>query len=90
MNVVFDLDKLTLGDMADLEEIAGVDVFNLDRERLTTKQTLGLIWVTRRQDDPTFTYEQARRLKPSDLNTVEEVPTEAVEVAATTLDGDNS
>jgi hypothetical protein len=86
MNLNFDLDELTLGDMADLEEIAGIDVLSMDKTRLGPKQILALVWVFRRQEEPSFTYDDARKLKPRDLSDVTftgDLPTLAVEGSST-------
>jgi hypothetical protein len=62
------LDNLTLGDIEDFETASGVSVTTLtDGGTLPVKAVVALVWVVRRQTEPAFTLDDARRLRMADL-----------------------
>ena len=67
------VDDLTLGELEDIEERTGVNVATLRGGGPPPSKVLtALVWVMKRREDPSFTYEQARELKVTEL--VGEVP----------------
>lgn len=56
-DVEFNLDDLSLGDLIDIERVSGVKV----SDRALTEPPMALaaafLWVVRRRDDPTLTFE---------------------------------
>jgi len=80
MNAVFDLSTLTLGELADFEEVTGRDPMSLpDSWRPNARDLVAFGWIIGRRRDPAFTLEDARNLRPEDL--VDMVPTEAAPAA---------
>lgn len=71
-------DSLTLGDMEDFESYTGQslgDVVDIAASGSTTglnmRVVVGLLWITRRQSEPSFTVEAARALPLSELSDLE-------------------
>jgi hypothetical protein len=67
-----DLGALTLGDIEDVEEAAGLSfsaiVEQLGGERLPPARVLtALVWVFRRKENPDYTLDEARHLKLSEV-----------------------
>ena len=57
----FDLDKVTVGDIVDIEETVGMpwdDIVDMDSP--PTKVLLAMLWIVKRRDNPEFTLEDAR------------------------------
>lgn len=78
--LTFDLDKVTLGDIVDIEEVCGIpwdDIVEMDSP--PTKVLLAMVWVAKRRDDPDFTLDDARKTPVADIRamTVESDPTVA-------------
>jgi len=75
MKLNLDPALLTMGDMADFEDAAGVpllDTFTkIDQSGsigdLPMRAMIALVWVCARQDDPAFTLDDARKIKIGDL-----------------------
>jgi hypothetical protein len=64
----FDLSDLTIGELADFEEVTGRDPMNLPEEfRPTVKDLLAFAWIIGRRADPSLTIEGARRMRLEDL-----------------------
>lgn len=62
------LENLTLGDIEDFEAASGVPMSTLkDGGTLPFRAVVALVWVIRRQDQPDFTLDDARRLRMADL-----------------------
>lgn len=90
IDINFNEDDLTLGDMEDFENIAGQSLLDalapkaiigpdgrpvrdedgrpLSEVQVTAKALIGLVYITLRRDDPTFTVAQARNIKVGSLN----------------------
>lgn len=67
----FDLDKVTVGDIVDIEETVGMpwdDIVDMDVP--PTKVVLAMLWVVRRRADPTFTLDDARQLPLSEVQSL--------------------
>lgn len=61
-------ESFTLGELCDLAEVAGEDVLErMAQNKLTARILVGLVWIIRRRDDPSYTIEQARSEKISVL-----------------------
>lgn len=62
--IVLDLDRMTLGELEAIEEVAGADaVVAMMAGRMTAKALIAVAYVVKRRDDPAFTLEDARALK---------------------------
>lgn len=62
--IVLDLDRMTLGELEAIEEVAGTDaVVAMMAGRMTAKALIAVAYVVKRRDDPAFTLEDARALK---------------------------
>lgn len=71
------IDDLTLGDLEEVEKIAGVSVGELFADgKLPAKALKAIVWVMRRREDPTFSLEDAANVKVSDFSDTED-PTDA-------------
>lgn len=67
------VDDLTLGELEDIEEKTGVNVATLKQgSALPAKVLTAIVWVMKRREDPSFTYELAREMKVTEL--LAEVP----------------
>ena len=67
---------LTLEDLAEIGEMLGAALSDVMQG---PKQALGIAavaWVLHRRDDPTYTYEQARKLRLADLDLVNSAESE--------------
>lgn len=72
MDIRFDLNALSLADAEDLEEYTGISIVGIEgvlkSGSVPTRLLTGMVWIARRQADPSFTLAQARELKVADLN----------------------
>jgi hypothetical protein len=67
--------QLDLGDLDDFEQYAGIQLLEVYEKirasggvaDLRVKSLIALVWVCARRVDPTFTIEQARRVRPDDI-----------------------
>lgn len=69
--VVIDQATLTFAELADIEETIGLslsDVF----EKSQARGMAALVWITKRRDDASFTYEQALQYGPADVENLED------------------
>lgn len=75
MKIKLNPNDLTFGDLEDFEQFTGkglMDTFdtvgtNGNVQALDVKSVVGLLWISGRQQDPSFTLEQARKVKISEL-----------------------
>ncbi len=68
IELAFDLDELDLGEMADLADVLGLGLDEMDKLTSPTPRMLpAMVWIVQRRKDPTYTYEQARKVKLSQL-----------------------
>ena len=80
--LTFDLDKVTLGDIVDIEEVCGRswdDIVEMDSP--PTKVLLAMVWVAKRRDNPKFTLDDARQTPIAEIQamTVGSDPTVAAD-----------
>jgi hypothetical protein len=71
-----DMADLTLEDLADVGELLGMALSDIMQG---PKQALGIAavaWVLHKRDDPTYTYEQARKLRLADIDLVNSAESE--------------
>lgn len=66
--LTFDLDQLTLGDIVDVEDVAGISLQGLDMRNLPMKAVVALLWIFKRKQDPAFTYADARAMPVSEVS----------------------
>jgi hypothetical protein len=67
--VNFNIDDLDLGELCDLEDVAGADaVTGLGQGRLSAKGILAVVWIVNRRTDAAFTLEDARKVKVTSIN----------------------
>lgn len=62
----FDIDDLTIGEMEDLEEAAGISVGQLGElttSNISAKTLKAIAWVMARRSDPTITLDDMRDVK---------------------------
>lgn len=70
-DIAFDWDSLTVGEVIELEEIAGVSVDDIQKAgQPKGKVVLAMLFIVKRRDDPTFTLEQARALPVSAMSEI--------------------
>jgi len=62
------LDTLTLGDLADIEDVTGDTINGVDLANPPMKFALALYWVFRRKEEPKYTYEDARKTPITQLD----------------------
>lgn len=82
---MFDLDSLTLGDLERLEEKTGQPMMEWFQQiqggKLSAKDLTLLAWVVKSRDDPSYTLEDARKVRIDELGG-ELPPADAVPGAA--------
>lgn len=61
-----DINDLTLGDLEDIEGVVGSEAMRLlMRGEVTPKGMVALVWVAKRQTDPGFSLDDARKVQLS-------------------------
>lgn len=66
--IVLDMDAMTLGELDEIEDVAGVEaVKSMMAGHMTAKALIAVAYVVRRRDDPDFTLEAAKALKVTAL-----------------------
>lgn len=61
-----DINDLTLGDLEDIEGVVGSDAMRLlMKGEVTPKGMVALVWVAKRQNDPGFSLDDARKVQLS-------------------------
>lgn len=72
-----DIEDLTLGEVEEFEEASGgATVSDINRGNVPARAITALVWVFKKRGDASFTLDNARALKLSDLHFAEENPTE--------------
>lgn len=67
----FSIEHLTLGELAQLEELSGVSMTEMgDTSAPKAKFLTALAYLAKRRDEPSFTYSQAEVLTVAELNGV--------------------
>jgi len=71
-----DIDSLTLGDIEDIENYAGLSFSDIGEDKPgVSKLRTALVWVLKRKTDASFTIEDARKITPDELSKIfEETP----------------
>lgn len=71
-----DIDTLTLGDIEDIENYAGLSFSDIGEDKPgVSKLRTALVWVLKRKTDSSFTIEDARQMTPDELSKIfEETP----------------
>jgi len=62
------LDTLTLGDLADIEDVTGMSLNGVNLDSPPMKFALALYWVSLRKSNPKFTYADARNTPIAELS----------------------
>jgi len=78
VELTINLDDLTIGDMADIEDATGVALAGINLKQPPMRLIPALVWVQERRRDPGYTYEMARAIKLTELVVVGAAPTSAV------------
>lgn len=78
MKITINLDDLTLGDLADMEDVSGVSLTGINLGSPPVRVIPALVWIQQRRTEPGYTYEMARAIKLSELEFAGEAPTLAV------------
>lgn len=76
MKVKLDFDSLSVGDLLDFEEKTGANLIETTTQMEKTGQApmkalVGLLWICRRSEDPSYSYEDARKMKITELAEIE-------------------
>jgi len=67
----FDIEQLTLGEIAQLEELSGMSLSEFsDDSAPKAKFLTALAYLAQKRQDPKFTFSQAEAMKLSDLHAV--------------------
>lgn len=74
--MAFDIDHLTLGEIAQLEDLSGQSLSQFDADETPKAKFLtALAYLAKRREDPAFTFSQAEMLTLTDLNAILEAAT---------------
>ncbi|MDD2756230.1 MAG: hypothetical protein PHS80_11970 [Methanothrix sp.] len=65
MQIALNVDDLTLGEIEEMEQAAGLKLSELGNG--SARSTIALIWISQRRIDPAFTLDDARALKVTEL-----------------------
>lgn len=74
MEISFDLEHLTIGDLEDLEEICDKPYEELDFTKPSAKMVKAMVFLSARRKNPDFTLEDARGVKISDVTAANPTP----------------
>lgn len=71
INTNFSLENLTLGEVSQLEELSGLSLTEIaDEHAPKGKFMTALAYLSKRRQDPSFTYSQAETLTLADVNDI--------------------
>ncbi len=76
MELSFDLNELTLGDVEDIEEITGVSYSDIEWTKPSIKLMKAMVLVSERRKNPAFTIDDARGVKITEIRVAESNPTD--------------
>jgi len=62
MEIVLDVDQLTIGDVEDIEEICGKSFEELNFDKPSARLLKAIVYVNGRKTNPNFTLEDARQV----------------------------
>lgn len=74
MEIVLDVNQLTVGDVEDIEDICGKPFEELNFDNPSAKLMKAIIFITGRRDNPEFTLDDARRVRLADVTLKESEP----------------
>ena len=74
MDLTFDIEDLSLGDIEDLQEFGGINVMDGIPERPPLKFLRAWVWIIGRRDNPEMTFEDARDVKLSEIGGGSQTP----------------
>lgn len=77
MNLVFDVNELTVDDGIEIETLCGQAVGEIDWKRPSMALVKAMIYVTERRHNPDFTFEDAGKVKITSIEVTEPNPTDA-------------
>jgi hypothetical protein len=64
-----DIGNITLGDIEDIENYAGLPLSDIGEEKAgVSKLRTALVWIIKRKDNPQYTIEDARALPSSEIS----------------------
>lgn len=87
VKIVFDPESLTMGELCDYEDITGMTIDRLGSGVVTTRMLLAMVYITRRREDPSYTLEDAKRVRLMDIEAVTDPPQPALEPMRPAPDG---
>lgn len=64
-DISVDLNDMTLGELEEFEDIAGIPASSLANGQIPAKGITALVYISGKRADPAFTIEQARQVKLS-------------------------
>lgn len=66
-----DFDDITLGEIAEIEDYAGLPFSEIGEEKVgVIKLRIGLAWILKRRSNPDFTVKDAEKLTTTDMATL--------------------
>jgi hypothetical protein len=64
-----DFEDITLGEIEEIESYAGMTISEIaDDKPGVIKLRIGLVWIIKRRENPSFTIEDAKKLTPKQLD----------------------
>ena len=76
MDITFNFEELTIGDIEEIENITGKAYEDMDWNKPSMKLMKAMVFISERRKDPEFTIEDAAKVKLVDLKVGEENPTQ--------------
>ena len=71
MEVVIDVNDLTLGEVEEIENLTGLTVGDFgDGTKMSAKLVTAFVYISKRRTDPDFTIEDARKIKLGEFQPV--------------------
>lgn len=67
MEIELDLNRLTVGDVEDIEDICGKPLDELDFRHPNGKLIKAIVYIIARRGDPSFTLDDARKIELSEI-----------------------
>ena len=61
--VQFNIDDLTIGELADIEDVTGLSLDKVNLSKPSAKLLVAMLWVVERRNNPKYTYAEARNVK---------------------------
>jgi hypothetical protein len=67
VDIKFNIDDLTLGELADMEDVTGLTLDKMNLAKPSAKMLLAMLWVFEKRSNPKYTYTEARQVKVTAL-----------------------